>query len=62
MANPTHQQMLALVQKRVPHFTMDRKGAIATTAIAVHNEPRHKKKSLMHAVKVAIARSYKHQR
>ena len=60
MTAPTHEQVLALVRKRVAHFTEVRQNAVATAALDVIREPRHIDKPLMHAVKVAIARSYRH--
>ncbi len=59
-ATPTQEQMLALVEKRVPHLTTAQKSALATAALAVLGEPLHKGKPLMHAVKMAVARSYRH--
>lgn len=59
-AKKTQQQMLALVQQRVPDFPEARKHAIAMAAVDVLSEPRHKDKPPMHAVKLAIARSYRH--
>lgn len=56
----TQQEMLALVQQRVPDFTPDRQSAIAKAAIGVLSEPRHKGRSHLHGVKMAIARSYRH--
>lgn len=56
---PTQAQMLAIVEQRVPHFPHARKSAIATAALAVLQEPMHKGKPLLHAVKMAIARSYR---
>lgn len=57
---PTHAQMLALVMKRVPHFAADRQSTIASEALVVLTEPRHKDHPHTHAVKMAVARSYRH--
>jgi hypothetical protein len=59
-APPTHEQAIVIVKARVPHYTVDRQNAVATAALGVLTEPKHRGKPLLHAVKTAIARSYRH--
>lgn len=59
MPTPTYEEMLALVEQRVPDFPADRKSTIATAALAVLGESMQKDRSPMDAVKVAVARSYR---
>ena len=56
---PTHAQMLALVDQRVPTWPKHKKSKLAWMAIGVLREPKHAGKPWMHGVKMAVARSYK---
>jgi len=56
---PTHAQMLSVVDQRVPSWPLHKKSKIAWMALGVLKEPKHAGKPWMHAVKMAVARSYK---
>ena len=56
-STPTQEQMLVLVEKRVPWFSADKKSELATAALGIMNEPKHKGRPPLHAVKVAVARA-----
>lgn len=61
MPTPTPEEMLALVEQRVPEFSTEQKSFLARAAIAVLAEPSCKGKPPMYAVKVAIARLYRRE-
>jgi spore maturation protein CgeB len=54
----THDQMLALVNERVPDYTSEQKESLVTAAFAILAEPKYVSLAdyPMTAVKIAIAR------